>query len=94
MVGWHLGKQSGIEQGSNDTKSSLMTQLDDSNKRAYTASSNYFKLEQEYELLQKNYDSLYAQAQSYVNTPRYTPKTTFFCNSYDYGMNSTSTTCY
>lgn len=53
-------------------------------------SGSYDKLEADYNALVDDYNTLV----EYANTPQYQPRQPISCTSYDYGLNSTSTTCY
>ena len=95
LTGWYIGKEEGREEGSASARSSMQAQVDDANSRADNLGSQYIGLEQEYQKLTESYDNLYNSAQNYVLTQRYVPPKTYTtCNSYSYGMNSISTTCY
>lgn len=56
-----------------------------------------FVLTSEHEALRKDYSDLiedYNSLVNYANTPRYQPRQPLHCTSYDFGISSTSTTCY
>ena len=95
LTGWYIGKEHGKTEGSANARSSMQAKLNESNSRADSLGSRYTVLEQEYQKLSENYDDLYSSAQNYIVVQRYIPSKNYTtCNSYSYGMNSISTTCY
>lgn len=94
LVGWYVGNTSGLQRGKIEGQSTMQTQLDVNKSQLSDSNASYQELSQSYQALSDNYDKLYQAAQNYVNTPRYVPETPITCNSYGYGMNSVSTTCY
>lgn len=95
------GYASGLQVGMNDSQAKAQSDLsaarsdaDQAAQGAQQAWESYGDLSADYEELSTNYNNLYSAAKAYVAAPRYTPRQPVTCNSYSYGMNSVSTTCY
>ena len=91
FMGYFLGRN----QGENEAVSRLEPEVSAAKQEAKTAWSLYKDSSSAYDDLENSYNELYGAVKAYVNAAKYAPQNAITrCNSYTYGTNSVSTTCY
>ncbi|AHB42089.1 hypothetical protein RAAC3_TM7C00001G0225 [Candidatus Saccharibacteria bacterium RAAC3_TM7_1] len=93
-IGYTAGIRTGIDQGTKKANAKAQSRIDEATKGADQAWSSYADLSRDYGKLSDKYDTLYNAAKAYVSITPYETRQPVTCNSYTYGMNNLSTTCY
>lgn len=94
LAGYYFGQNNGYNDGKavgQQSKEEEINTLTNASKMNY---ESYVRVSNDYKALSDQYDTLYANATNYIAAPRYTPKTSFSCNTYTYGYSSASTSTY
>lgn len=92
LAGWYVGKENGQAKGYADGRTSRQSEVDNASRSTQFATEEYSRVLDDYNKLVDDYNTL-ADRPVYVQQATQT-RQSLNCTSYDYGMSSTSTTCY